>query len=230
LGGGLFDSVSAAANIPFARFNLIYAENARGKTTLASILRSLASGDPIPIAEGRRLAAQHPPHVILDCSGGPPPAMFRNNAWTRTLSNLAVFDDTFVDQNVYSGLAVEAGHRQNPHDLILGAQAVLLNQQLQQLGPPEQGQRGQSTILDKSARSGSKRSGIFYDFAAANPRGSDGSAVWRSPAPFTIRQPSSAVSEASPLYPLNPLLRSGKKAVESRGACNPGSGLLIHVT
>lgn len=58
---GLFDSVNAAANIPLARLTLIYAENGRGKTTLAAILRSLATGDPIPIAERRRLAAQHPP-------------------------------------------------------------------------------------------------------------------------------------------------------------------------
>jgi len=130
---GLFDSVSAAANIPLARLTLVYAENGRGKTTLAAILRSLATGDPIPIAERRRLAAQNPPHVVLECDGGPPAAMFQNNAWNRTLSNLAVFDDVFIDQNVYSGLAVDAAHRQKLHELILGAQAVALNQQLQQL-------------------------------------------------------------------------------------------------
>lgn len=130
---GLFNSVNAGANIPLARLTLVYAENGRGKTTLAAILRSLATGDPIPITERRRLAAQHPPQVVLDCDGGPPPAMFQNNAWNRTVSNLAVFDDVFIDQNVYSGLAVEAGHRQNLHELILGAQAVALNQQLQQL-------------------------------------------------------------------------------------------------
>lgn len=130
---GLFDSVSAAATIPFARLTLIYAENGRGKTTLAAILRSLASGDPLPISERRRLAAQHPPHIVLDCDGGPPTAMFQNNAWNRTLPNLAVFDDVFVDQNVYSGLAVESGHRQHLHELILGAQPVALNQELLQL-------------------------------------------------------------------------------------------------
>jgi wobble nucleotide-excising tRNase len=130
---GLFDSVNAAANIPLARLTLVYAENGRGKTTLAAILRSLATGDPIPIAERRRLTAQYPPHVVLECDGGPPPAMFQKNAWNRTLSNMAVFDDVFVDQNVYSGLAVDSGHRQNLHELILGAQAVALNQQLQRL-------------------------------------------------------------------------------------------------
>jgi wobble nucleotide-excising tRNase len=130
---GLFDSVSVGANIPLAPLTLVYAENGRGKTTLAAILRSLATGDPVPIRERRRLAALQPPHVVLDCDGGPPAAMFQNNAWNRTVPNMTVFDDVFVDQNVYSGLAVLPGHRQNLHELILGAQAVVLNQQLQEI-------------------------------------------------------------------------------------------------
>jgi wobble nucleotide-excising tRNase len=130
---GLFDSVSVGANIPLAPLTLVYAENGRGKTTLAAILRYLATGDPVPIGERRRLAALQPPHVVLDCDGGPPAAMFQNNAWNRTLPNMTVFDDVFVDQNVYSGLAVLPGHRQNLHELILGAQAVVLNQQLQEI-------------------------------------------------------------------------------------------------
>lgn len=57
---GLFDSLSAGGNIPLSRHSLIYAENGREKTTLAAIMRSLATGDPLPISERRRLAAQHP--------------------------------------------------------------------------------------------------------------------------------------------------------------------------
>ncbi|MCX6844437.1 MAG: hypothetical protein NTX53_19415, partial [candidate division WOR-3 bacterium] len=129
---GQFDSVNAGENLPFARLTLIYSENGRGKTTLAAVLRSLATGDPIPITERHRLAAQHPPHVVLDCGGGPPAAMFENNAWNRTLSDVVVFDDVFVDENVYSGLSVQAHHRQNLHELILGAPAVVLGRQLQQ--------------------------------------------------------------------------------------------------
>jgi wobble nucleotide-excising tRNase len=130
---GQFDSVSTAATIPLARLTLVYSENGRGKTTLAAVLRSLATGDPLPIAERRRLAAQHPPHVVVECSGGPPPAIFENNAWNRTVAGLVVFDDVFIDQNVHSGLAVQAHHRQNLHELILGAQAVTLSRQLQDL-------------------------------------------------------------------------------------------------
>jgi len=130
---GQFDSVSAGATIPLARLTLVYSENGRGKTTLAAVLRSLATGDPVPIAERRRLAAQHPPHVVVECSGGPPAAIFENNAWNRTLPRLVVFDDVFIDENVHSGLTVQAHHRQNLHELILGAQAVALSRGLQEL-------------------------------------------------------------------------------------------------
>jgi Uncharacterized protein conserved in bacteria len=130
---GQFDSVSGAANIPLARLTVVYSENGRGKTTIAAVLRSLATGDPMPIAERKRLAAQHPPHVVLECGGGPNPAVFENNAWNRTLADLVVFDDVFVDENVHSGLAVQAHQRQNLHELILGAPAVALSRELQAL-------------------------------------------------------------------------------------------------
>ena len=112
---GVFDSVEAGANIALARLTLVYAENGRGKTTLAAILRSLATGDAIQIAERRRLAAQLPPHVVLDCDNGQQ-AVFENNAWNRAIPNMVVFDDLFVDQNVCSGLAVDPGHRHNLHE------------------------------------------------------------------------------------------------------------------
>jgi wobble nucleotide-excising tRNase len=128
---GLFDSVSTGANIPFARITLGYAENGRGKTTLAAIFRSLATGDPVHISERHRLGAPAPPHIIIECTGGPTPAIFQNGAWNRQLNDIVIFDDSFVDQNICSGLAIEAGHKQKLHELILGSQGVALNQTLQ---------------------------------------------------------------------------------------------------
>lgn len=128
---GRFDSFATTTQL--AQLTLIYAENGRGKTTLSAILRSLGTGDPVPISERRRLAAQHQPHAILTCTGAPPNAIFQNGAWNRTLPEVLVFDDVFVDQNVYSGLVVGSDHRQNLHELILGSQGVTLNQQLQTL-------------------------------------------------------------------------------------------------
>lgn len=124
--------MSGPANVTLSRLTLLYAENGQGKTTLAAILRSLGANDPIPIVERSRLGAAQPPHVVLDCASGPL-AVFQNGAWNRSLTNIVVFDDQFVDQNVYSGLVVDSEHRQRLHELILGAQGITLNQRLQTL-------------------------------------------------------------------------------------------------
>lgn len=110
---------------------MIYAENGHGKTTLAAILRSLSSGDALPIIERQRVPAANPPEVVVQCTGGPQPAMFRNGAWNRTLPDVAIFDDVFIDENIYSGLVVGPEHRQNLHELIIGAQGIALNNALQ---------------------------------------------------------------------------------------------------
>ena len=127
---GAFDSVSTGAQIPLNKFALIYAENGRGKTTLAAILRSLASGKPLPIMERQRLGAQHPPHIVIVEDGGQQ-SIFQHGAWVNNVPDILVFDDHFVAENVCSGMEVETGHRQKLHELIIGPQGVALNTALQ---------------------------------------------------------------------------------------------------
>ncbi|KAA0214980.1 MAG: hypothetical protein EDM82_08540 [Cyanobacteria bacterium CYA] len=167
---GQFGNVASAANIPLSRLTLVYAENGRGKTTLSAILRSLGTGNTIPVTERQRLAAAHPPHVIIECTGGPPAAMFQAGAWNRTLPDIAVFDDVFVDQNVCSGLDVDPAHRQNLHELILGAQGVALNRQLQQI--VEQIERHNSALRARAdAIPATSRDGFTVDqFCELQPR------------------------------------------------------------
>ena len=131
---GTFESDSAAAQLGLKRLTLIYAENGRGKTTLAAVLRSLATGNPQPIVERRRLGTEDPPQVVLACSDQPSSLMFQDGVWNHTLPELKIFDDVFVDENVHSGLDVGAHHRQNLHELILGDQGVSLFQEHQELG------------------------------------------------------------------------------------------------
>ena len=129
---GTFDSESPPASATFKRLSLVYADNARGKTTLTAILRSLASGNYLPIQERRRIGSDQPPHVVLDCDGSPSTVMYQDGNWNRVLPELKVFDDVFVNHNVYSGLDVDSQHRQNLHDLILGDQGVSLNRHLEE--------------------------------------------------------------------------------------------------
>lgn len=122
---GQFDNVTPGQQTDLTKLSLIYAENGRGKTTLANILRSLGANNPMPINERRRLGVQHPPHVVINANGQS--HTFQNGAWSAPLSDIAIFDDNFVAQNVCSGIEIEAGHKQNLHELILGAQGVALN-------------------------------------------------------------------------------------------------------
>ena len=102
---GKFDSDAAGASHELKKLTLVYADNAQGKTTLTAVLRSLSSDDPSPIVERRRLGSQHPPKAVLNWQDEPSDVIFQNGAWSVTLANLKVFDDNFVDENVYSGLA-----------------------------------------------------------------------------------------------------------------------------
>lgn len=123
---GQFDAVAPGANLPFSRMTFIYAENGRGKTTLAAILRSLKSGASQLITDRQRLGSADAPRVVIDAFGGGQ-HVFENGTWDTPLVTLAVFDDAFVAENVCSGIEIEAGHRQNLHELILGEQGVQLN-------------------------------------------------------------------------------------------------------
>lgn len=48
-----------------------------------------------------------------------------------TAPEIVVFDDSFVAENVCSGIEVDTGHRQNLHELIVGAQGIALARDLQ---------------------------------------------------------------------------------------------------
>lgn len=128
---GKFDSVNAGARLPFALLTLMYAENGRGKTTLAAVFRSLRTGAADQILDRHRLGAANPPHIVVSTTGGGPTCVFQNGAWTNTLPEIVVFDDLFVAENVCSGIEIEPGHRQNLHELILGSQGVALNAAVQ---------------------------------------------------------------------------------------------------
>ena len=115
---GQFDSVNAGAQIGLSPLALVYAENGRGKTTLAAILRSLSNDDPALIEDRHRLGAAHRPHIVMTVGGAQ--FVYQNGAWGQPLPRIAVFDDAFVAANVCSGIEIDASHRQNLHELILG--------------------------------------------------------------------------------------------------------------
>ena len=146
---GNFDSVDTATQIDLGQLVLVYGENGRGKTTLAAVFRSLASGESTPILERQRLTTDEQPHVVLDCDGEPPTAVFQGGQWNRKLPQLAVFDDVFIHENVHSGLSVDSRHRKNLHGVVLGSRGVELQQRLENI--VKRAERHNSALREKSA-------------------------------------------------------------------------------
>jgi wobble nucleotide-excising tRNase len=164
---GKFESVNGQ-QLPLAKLALVYAENGRGKTTLAAIFRSLSTGASHLILERRRLTASHPPHIVIKTNAAAP-IQFKDGAWSSTISNLAIFDDTFVAKNICSGIEIQTEHRQNLHELIVGAQGVTLTATLQSnIEKIEEHNRNLRSLGD--AIPASDRGGLTIDaFCALKP-------------------------------------------------------------
>ena len=167
---GQFDSVNAGAQIALTPLTLVYAENGRGKTTLAAIFRSLSTGDPALIEDRHRLGAANRPHIVLSVGGAQ--VVYQDGGWAAPLPHIAVFDDAFVSANVCSGIEVESSHRQNLHELILGAQGVALNAELQRhVAAIEQHNR--DLRVKEAAIPAAQRAGLTVDAFCALPADDD---------------------------------------------------------
>jgi wobble nucleotide-excising tRNase len=129
------------------RYTFVFAENGRGKTTLCAILRSLQSGNPAYIIGRTTLAGAGTPEIDIRTDVGN--VIFNNGAWSSTLPDIAVFDSTFVSENVYAGDVVDLEHRRNLYSVIVGAEGVLLAQQIDTLDASSRAKSAE--IRDKSA-------------------------------------------------------------------------------
>lgn len=112
-----------------SRYNLIFAENGRGKTTLCAIFRSLQDGRHEHISERKSLGelGGDPAASIMLDSGQ---ANYKNQKWTKTEPNIAIFDTTFVAQNVHAGEHVNREQRTNQLRIVIGEAGVKLADQV----------------------------------------------------------------------------------------------------
>jgi wobble nucleotide-excising tRNase len=129
---GRFKNCAAIGDVTFRRYTLIFAENARGKSTLCDILRSLSRDAPDIIVGRTTLGSAQQPEVHLLADGGSA-IRFRNAAWSAAYPNIFVFDSTYVRENIFAGDTVETEHRRNLYRVIIGAQGVALARTLDTL-------------------------------------------------------------------------------------------------
>jgi len=144
---GRFQDYNAAGDVALSRFNLIFAENGRGKSTLCAILRSAQTTNPDYVIGRRTLGSIDSPQVQLLAASGT--INFKVNAWSQAMPHLAIFDSTFVAENVFSGDVVDLDHKRNLYRVIIGQVGVALARKVNDLDA--QIRAAASTIRNKRA-------------------------------------------------------------------------------
>lgn len=102
---------------------LIYADNGRGKSTLAAVLRSLSTNNPSLITDRKTVDGTSAEKVVLQFDSGHK-VTFTGNVWSERRPEVLVFDADFIERNVHSGGQVNTGHRKNLLEFALGEPAV----------------------------------------------------------------------------------------------------------
>ncbi len=122
---------------PLKKLTLIYADNARGKSTLSSVMLACADGDAKELQGRKTFGAITDQKVVMRFS---PPGTAAFNAefsaagWSGAKPNLHVFNQTFVERNVFAQGSVLPEQRESLLNLALGQAAVAERAKYDQLG------------------------------------------------------------------------------------------------
>lgn len=124
-GVGLFANPLAKA-VELKQATLIYADNGRGKSTLSAVMRACAAADAQAMAARATIDGLGTTRAQLrfKLPTGGTNVTFDGGFWDAAMPTLMVFDQTFIERNVYAGGEVHADHHQSLLDFALGSAAV----------------------------------------------------------------------------------------------------------
>jgi len=120
---GKFAEFTTKEPIELGKLTLIFGDNGSGKSTLADIFRSLSVDESQRLFGRRTLVSKRPQAIHLELEDGTP-VEFKHDSWTRTFEEILVFDEVFVNENIYAGNVVSTDHTRNMVDIIIGKVAV----------------------------------------------------------------------------------------------------------
>lgn len=166
---GVFKAGVPAA-VTLKKVTLIYADNARGKSTLSALLRACGTGDAQSLQARKTIGAAGNQAVQLrfQTAGGGSTISFDGNTWTAPAGNLHVFNQEFVERNVYAGTAVTPDQRASLLELALGADAVVQREEFQ-LQSEAQRSATQRITAAETALQGYHRGTTLAGFLALEP-------------------------------------------------------------
>ncbi|MGB4101452.1 MAG: AAA family ATPase [Alphaproteobacteria bacterium] len=116
---------SAAAGVPeFAKHSFIFGANGHGKTTICAILRSVKTGEASHVVGRKTLGVADSVGIDILTNSGL--VKFRGAAWDSAKPEIAIFDSSFVSDNVHSGDIVDSDQKRNLYRVIIGEVGVAL--------------------------------------------------------------------------------------------------------
>lgn len=129
---GLLQDATLNGAVELATVTAIYAENGRGKSTFAAVMRACQLADVGRLSARKTIDIEDPPEIDFLLPTGAHVGC-QANTWVGPRPEIVVFDSEFVEQNVYSGFEVRADQRQALLEFALGDQMVQLKQHVDQL-------------------------------------------------------------------------------------------------
>ncbi len=120
----------------FSELNVIYAQNATGKSTICDVLRSLSTRQPEYVTGRKRFGSNTDIEIEVLLHGTPTPkAVLSNGRWLMDPAGIdtpyiMIYDERFVAENVLVGQHVSVEQRRNLYGLVIGAPGLILKQQV----------------------------------------------------------------------------------------------------
>jgi wobble nucleotide-excising tRNase len=166
---GVFKAGVPAA-VTLKKVTVVYADNARGKSTLSALLRACGAGDSQSIQARKTIGATGDQAVQFrfQGAGGGSTISFDGNAWSAPAGDLHVFNQEFVERNVYAGAAVTPDQRASMLELALGADAVVQREEFQRQSETQRGATQRLTAAE-TALQGYHRGVALPAFLALEP-------------------------------------------------------------
>lgn len=136
--GKFYDFSCQANELDWHKNTFLFAPNAYGKSTLVNVFRSLQRNDPKIIRARKTVNKPTPPEAVIVVDGAN--HIFKSAKWDKPCETIQIFDTHYIHANILTH-EIEHEHRKNIHKIIIGAQGVILAQELADLKNQEKERR-----------------------------------------------------------------------------------------
>lgn len=124
---GKFTDSTACATAQFSKWSIVFGDNGRGKSTLTAMLKSIDEGNANHMLARQTLGQPDRPlaKLLFALPAATPPnpiATFDGQEWDKQPQPILVFDQGFIDDNVFIGGKVDYAQKLGLYEVFVGKQ------------------------------------------------------------------------------------------------------------